>query len=460
MKARSQASATTARDWLNQLRDNVFRAAPAATQLHLGLNIATKVADIATRTPSRTLTRQQVERFNKYSTETTGQRTLVSADTQVIVVSHQPTCLPYLGVYGLFCLAAALAQHITRHERRKVAIVYLALDTDDYMDRRIKTAHLASVNAQAGSLTLSMPGDRALRNVPQFTVSAPSNAIVRMWENRIRSAYDSLVPKSTINAKCDLLRVLIPGQTSNASVWAAQLLREFTRRILGVSASTIQLSAILPVIAPHIGDLVAVWPELRAAHIESRSRARADGVQLKYVSHDLRYPLWGVCGTCQQRLPVIKFHSHEALILAQCNRCGAAESSGNLESVLPRVHIEDLIPSEVLGARIVLTYAGGAEHILRSVDAWNRLSGASLPIYAWQPRITVVTAMLETVRRLNSTGLDNRTTAASRLLTSGRESLVGVLAESTSTRLGDELQRTMREVGLITATEIRVSEYE
>lgn len=389
----------------------------------------------------------------------------INGGAPIIVVSHQPTLLAYTGVWGQFELAKRLGQYV---QGRHPVILFLSLDGDDSSDRRIHSAHYPSSLCQRGSLPLSSPySSRAYRNIPQFLTPNLGQEHLTQWFNRILGVLgresravgiSQNQRRIRLNKIFDQLRT-IADDTSTMAKFNTALLMHFADVSINDVVLPISMTKLCLAGKEQLHYLLSQWDAILTAASQGASILTNAGFTIhSSTMTSAPYAAWGVCANCHQRVRLtaqdainyegkLSYHGCEPRT-SRVSPNGPVRLDDLETIVLPRVLIEDLLPTLTIAPLLSLTYSGSAEHIV--VGQWTSkyLFGRPAPSFTSRPLQPLYGDVATSMKNLNAKQFpegviarDDRY-AAARIMY-GRESLLYAMFHKANayalrwTQLGD-----------------------
>jgi hypothetical protein len=364
---------------------------------------------------------------------------------RVVVVSHQPTMLPYTGVFAQFFLAHLMAAKLGAIEGRPAAVVYLCLDSDDAFDRRIKTAHVPTPAAHGGRLSISAAiGDSFVGSVQCRVPPLDSDSIVS-WISAIRGSFGRCVylaphRRSELLTARDLVTERLSRLFGNAIAHAnnfadlsRSILLDFVEEVTGTRTLFLRLTTAVANGQDTFRNLLGQFDKIHSSAIEASAMLGAHDIQLRSQGLVSTEAAWLICDACGRRSSL---DTETALRLMDepatktCNWCGADVTPDHSPGwLVPRILVEDLFGAAFTDASLVLTYAGSAEHVLLTQWTSPEVLGRPSPIYTWHPRHqlgdVIEKTAIDLCTRFGSARAD--AVEALRLSWNGRDSLVHCL---------------------------------
>lgn len=299
-----------------------------------------------------------------------------------ILVTHQPTFMPYPGVWGLFFLGVEIASHISAEAN----VVYLSLDCDDASDRRIRTAHYPSGWSRNGGLPLSAGYKSAdFRNVPQMLANAPSTVCIANWCERLEgSMLRSAIRPGVVRRALDQWRPeqeRLAGSSANASEFNELALLGFVLgRSLRAKPWVVRMSSILKAAPAEFDRLLNRESEIKAAAASGAADLRKVGVDLDVTAMTRGKLFWHVCERCGRRVdPEVRADHARRCCQSSGGQAGQGNPKVSVPRRLPRVLVEDLLAYATLRPTLSMTYAGSSAHVLVSQFTSDAM-GVGVPV--------------------------------------------------------------------------------
>ncbi|MCP4304546.1 MAG: hypothetical protein GY788_06660 [bacterium] len=353
------------------------------------------------------------------------------AGLQLVAVSHQPTSLPYPGVFAQFMLA----DYVARRLEKPSAVLWICLDADDAYDRRIRTSHLPISSARGGSIPLSSSlGSRPGYSQAQCYCPTPDLARqLKSWIESIRGATarlardHELLEKELYEAKSLQIERLTKAfdganQPSSFAALNSHLLLWFLRDVLDIPLLVVRLTTLVRHGREEMARTIERWPEVRSVASAAVHRAEMEGIRIRLGKGQLRNPGWAICSSCGRRHPQTPVALMKLLQEAH-PRVNCPCGDDPIAAIAPGVLVEDLLQIALVQPVLMLTYAGGTSHALLAEHNAPAVLGEASPIYSWHPQQRLGTATERAASVEWERHRADRARAALELAVGGRDSL-------------------------------------
>jgi hypothetical protein len=304
-------------------------------------------------------------------------RLMTDGPVPLLLLAHQPICMPYDGVSAQHRLMNWIARQIPN-----AVAVQLVVDTDSSSERYFRSCRVPSPKSSKGYLTIS-PSAR----LGQYPMCFPTALRPERVRSEVERAHVNLsevaaeVERRThISFRHDLdslQRVVDDPLPESLADFNTQCISRLVNKEWSLPTVFVRHSDLLRSLASNVAELAVQEERLRSIY------------ELFGWSRQSAF-YWVLCGQCGSRLGVdnnsdwfpCKCGHRQAVPAPSIDVIGDGLAAGE---IIPRIELDDLVFGVVLKPDLMLSYQSSAPHVLRSqmvLDVMGRHQAHVL----WRPR--------------------------------------------------------------------------